>query len=335
MRKDVRRTRSRQRPHGWGSLLLAVMLLLLLAPLVAHAQGADTVTVSWTAPGDDGSVGTATAYDMRMSTSPITAANFDAATVVTQDPLPSPRAAGTRQRTVVRGLTRGTTYWFAIKTVDDVGNWSPISNIVQWDWQFDTAPPSAPAGVSASRQSDTSAHVTWAANSEPDLNGYNVYRALAAGGPFTKQNGSLLSATDYTDTNIPTGTPQVWYQLTAEDDSGNESARSATVLVSLSTTQTATAGWSMETGYPNPSPPGSPVHLPIVVPGFGGAAMLEIVNSGGQRVARRDLGTLAPGSTEAIWDGKNDAGLEVAPGVYTAWLISGSTRISVRLVRVP
>ena len=43
MRKDVRRTRSRQRPQGWGSLLLAVMLLLVLAPLVAHAQPVDTV----------------------------------------------------------------------------------------------------------------------------------------------------------------------------------------------------------------------------------------------------------------------------------------------------
>src|SRR5436190_18837173 len=117
MRKDVRRTRSRQRPQGWGSLLLAVMLLLVLAPLVAHAQAVDTVTVSWTAPGDDGNVGTASAYELRMSTSPITGANFDQATVVVQDPLPVPRVSGTRQKSIVRGLTRGTTYWFAIKTV--------------------------------------------------------------------------------------------------------------------------------------------------------------------------------------------------------------------------
>jgi flagellar hook assembly protein FlgD len=63
--------------------------------------------------------------------------------------------------------------------------------------------------------------------------------------------------------------------------------------------------------------------------------VLEIVNSAGQRLLHRDLGSLAPGSTEVLWDGHTDGGRPVAPGVYTAWLISGSTRISVKLVRVP
>jgi hypothetical protein len=310
------------------------MLLLLLAPLAAHAQGADTVVVAWTAPGDDGSVGTAASYELRMSTSAITAANWSQATVVTQDPLPAPMVAGTRQTSIVRGLTRGTTYWFAIKTTDDAGNQSAISNIVQWNWVYDTAPPAAPSGVSASKQSDTSVRVTWAANSEPDLSGYNVYRSLASGGPYVKQNVSLLNATDYDDSSIPTGTDQVWYQLSAVDNSGNESARSATIAVSLAAAAT-TAGWSMETGYPNPSSTGSTVHIPVVVPGFGGSAVLEILNDAGQRITRRDLGTLAPGTTELLWDGRNDAGRTVAPGVYTAWLITGPTRLSVRLVRVP
>src|SRR5262245_22701653 len=183
MRKDVRTTGRRQRPQGWGSLLLAGVLLLVLAPLVAHAQGVDTVTVTWTAPGDDGAVGTASSYELRMSTAQITAANWDQATIVTNDPLPAPRAAGTRQKSVIRGLTQGTTYWFAIKTTDDVGNQSAISNVVRWDWVYDSAPPAAPSGISVSRQSDTSASVTWAANTEPDLNGYNVYRSFASGGP--------------------------------------------------------------------------------------------------------------------------------------------------------
>jgi hypothetical protein len=334
MRKDVRGTRRRQRPQGWGSLLFAAVVLLVLAPLAAHAQGADTVVVAWTAPGDDGSVGTAASYELRVSTSPITSANWDQATVVTQDPLPAPSAAGTRQKSVVRGLSKGTTYWFAIKTTDDAGNQSPISNVVQWNWVYDTAPPAAPSGLSASKQSDTSVRVTWAANSEPDLNGYNVYRSLASGGPFVKLNAFLINANDYDDSGIPSGTDQVWYQLTALDDSGNESARSATVAVSLAAEAT-TAGWSLETGYPNPSSTGATVHIPIVVPGFGGAAALEILNDAGQRISRRDLGALAPGTTEILWDGKNDAGRTVAPGVYTAWLIAGPTRLSVRLVRVP
>lgn len=335
MRRDVRGGRRGQRPHGWGSLLFALLLLLVLAPLVAHAQGTDTVTVSWTAPGDDGNTGTATSYELRMSTTAITAANWGSASVVTTDPLPAPASAGTRQRTVVRGLTQGVTYWFAIKTTDDSGNESAISNIVRWDWILDTTAPSAPAGLSAAMQSETSVRITWSANAEPDLMGYNVYRAFAAGGPFTQVNVALLTGTEYTDSSIPAGTEQVWYQISAEDDSGNESARSATANVVLSSSTVAGTSWTLETGYPNPSPAGAAVRIPVVAPGFGGAATLEIVNDAGHRVHRRDLGTLAPGPTEITWDGRNDSGREVAPGVYTAWLISGSTRKSVRLVRVP
>ena len=35
------------------------------------------------------------------------------------------------------------------------------------------------------------------------------------------------------------------------------------------------------------------------------------------------------------WDGRNDAGAEVAPGVYRAWLIDGDRRTSIKLARQP
>ena len=48
-----------------------------------------------------------------------------------------------------------------------------------------------------------------------------------------------------------------------------------------------------------------------------------------------DLGAVGAGSPVVQWDGRSDGGREVAPGVYTAWLIAGGTRLSIRLVRVP
>jgi chitodextrinase len=330
MRTDVRSTRRGRRPHGWGSLLAALALLLVLAPIVAHA---DDVTLSWTAPGDDGSVGTANSYELRVSTSQITSGNWGSAPSRAVG-TPSPLVAGTRQSTVVTNLSPDTTYWFAIKAVDDAGNWSNISNIVRWDWILDTAPPGAPTGLSAAKQSNGTVRVTWAANSEPDLSGYNVYRALSASGPYSALNGALVSAPPYVDSGIPSGTAMVWYQVSAEDASGNVSARSSTFALDLTAVAAADA-WSIATGYPNPSGTGTTVRIPLVAPASGGAAALEIVNDVGQRVRWLDLGSVSPGAMEVPWDGKNDGGREVAPGVYTVWLVTGGTRLSVRLVRVP
>ena len=333
MRKGARRTR-RQRPQGWGSLLIALLALLVVAPIVAHAQGADSVSVTWTAPGDDGNVGTATTYDLRMSTSAINASNWGSATPVDMSGHP-PGPAGTREHVVVRGLTNGTPYWFAIKTVDEAGNTSNISNILYWNWVLDTTAPAAPLGVTANEQGDGSVRLGWNANAEADLQGYAVYRSTD-GSAYTRLNGSLTTSTQYTDANVPSGINEAWYQVSAQDVSGNESARSSAVHVNLGGTGTQAVGlWTLEPGYPNPSEKGAAVHLPVTVPSSGGTAVIEILNSVGQRVRRLELSGLNPGSNEILWDGHNETGLEVAPGVYTAWLSVGQSRVSVRLVRVP
>src|ERR1043165_9434568 len=106
-------------------------MLLALAPMMARAQaaGPDSVTLQWTAPGDDGSIGTATTYHLHMSLAPITNGNWAGANEI--GGMPAPLASGTRQAFVVRGLSRDTTYYFAIRTEDDASNLSSISNVVQ------------------------------------------------------------------------------------------------------------------------------------------------------------------------------------------------------------
>jgi FlgD Ig-like domain len=108
-----------------------VVALLTLATLhvISHPAHAQTgsITLSWTAPGDDSLSGTAKAYDLRYSLNPITAANFTAAYQMAPEPVPL--APGNKQTTTVRGLTGGSYYYFAIRTVDDAGNWSGLSNV--------------------------------------------------------------------------------------------------------------------------------------------------------------------------------------------------------------
>jgi FlgD Ig-like domain len=310
----------------------AVLGLLLFAPLIAHGQGVDTVVVRWTAPGDDGSLGTAANYDLRFSLSQINDSNFNTATPVSG--LSSPRVAGSREQITVRGLVRGTTYWFALKTRDDEGNLSSISNIVRWEWQLDTAPPGAPNGVNASRDGEN-VRIRWNPSPEPDLLGYRVYRATSQSGPYILASGGVITSTEFLDSNVPDGTATVWYQISAQDLNGNESARTF-ASVNLNETNATTAGISVAECYPNPSNVFASVNIPVTVPPGGlNDVSVEILDSGSRRVRRLDVGAMSAGTQDIVWDGKNDTGRMCAPGVYRGWVISGSERQSIRLVRVP
>jgi subtilisin family serine protease len=85
------------------------------------------ITLQWTAPGDDGAIGTANRYEIRYSTSPLNDGNFGSAMLVPQPP--PPVIAGTPQSKVVPGLAFGTSYYFGIKVFDEFDNSSPLSNI--------------------------------------------------------------------------------------------------------------------------------------------------------------------------------------------------------------
>lgn len=85
-----------------------------------------SMTLAWTAPGDDGNVGCAYQYDLRASHDTITEATFSAAFQITDIFPPAP--AGTAQVYTVDSLEPGETYYFAMKTRDQMGNWSGLSN---------------------------------------------------------------------------------------------------------------------------------------------------------------------------------------------------------------
>ncbi len=87
---------------------------------------ATSITLSWTASGDDEDEGTAASYDVRYSTSSITEGNWDSATEATGEPIPS--SAGSVENMTVSGLLAETSYYFAIKVSDEAQNESDILN---------------------------------------------------------------------------------------------------------------------------------------------------------------------------------------------------------------
>ena len=98
-----------------------------IADLTLSARTQTTIDLSWTAPGDDGTTGTAMAYDMRYSTLRLNTANWSAATPVNGEP--APMLAGSLQNMTVSNLLCNRTYSFAIESVDEAGNISALSNI--------------------------------------------------------------------------------------------------------------------------------------------------------------------------------------------------------------
>jgi len=91
----------------------------------SSAVGAEA-TLEWTAPGNDGTIGQASTYDIRYSIAPITDANWAQATPLVN--LPAPKPSGSREVFKVLGLLPATTYYFALKTADSRPNWSVLSN---------------------------------------------------------------------------------------------------------------------------------------------------------------------------------------------------------------
>ncbi len=113
-----------------------------ITDLKASGATQTSMNLDWTAPGNDGYTGTATAYDVRWSTAPIDAIAFATATSVSNPPVPAP--AGTAQGMVVSGLPSGLVCYFAIKARDAAGNWSLLSNVpAAQTLVADTTPPAA------------------------------------------------------------------------------------------------------------------------------------------------------------------------------------------------
>ncbi|MBI2654535.1 S8 family serine peptidase [Candidatus Woesearchaeota archaeon] len=98
-----------------------------ITDLTAVDKSFNSITLNWTATGEDGSSGTASAYELRYSTSSISDANWDTAVKATN--LPKPKSPDSSESFKVSGLSSSTTYYFAIKAIDNVGNAGTISNI--------------------------------------------------------------------------------------------------------------------------------------------------------------------------------------------------------------
>jgi hypothetical protein len=102
------------------------------------------------------------------------------------------------------------------------GEDSPVVNVLA----HDSFPPAAPSGVQAvfsPAAQNSFIDITWTANTEPDLAGYNVYRH-SGNEPRVKINSELVKTPRFPDPKVLPGV-KYSYSVTAVDLRGNESGK--------------------------------------------------------------------------------------------------------------
>lgn len=207
-------------------------------------SSASSVDLAWTAPGDDANVGSALSYDLRFSTTPITAATWDAATPAAGEP--SPAVAGSPQLHQVDSLASATLYYFALRTLDDAGNISSLSNVVSTTTLPESTPPSSVVDLSVTGSSPSSVDLAWTAPGDDGSVGTATSYELrfstsqisdatwAAASPAAGEPspGSAGAPQAFTVTGLAGGT-LYYFALKTSDEAGNESFLSNVVSTTL------------------------------------------------------------------------------------------------------
>ena len=141
-----------------------------------------------------------------------------------------------------------TVYYYSITTVNKSRVASILSNPARGELIKDTSPPAAPQNVSVQSDSISGAvTLSWSPpTTDPGgreltgLSRFKVYRAEGTADAFVQLTEMPADAKSFVDRNVKGGT-RYFYQVSAQDPAGNESARSTAASL-------VTAGVSVPTG---------------------------------------------------------------------------------------
>ncbi len=220
---------------------------------VAPGTSPSQLVLSWTAPGNDGAVGTAFGYDIGYSVDSITAATWVTSAVTHVGTVIAPAASGTHQTvtlTTANGLLGGTKYWVALKAYDAASNYAALSNVPAAVTNspppsLDTIPPArvidlglapgaAPAqlvltwtapGNNGSSGRATGYEIGYSTDSITDAN-WSTSAVTQVGNLVVPATAGTHQALTLTATNGVLANTKYWVGLKAFDSAGNYAALS-------------------------------------------------------------------------------------------------------------
>jgi ferredoxin len=194
-----------------------------------------SIVIAWTCVGDNGFSGIASGYVIKAAQFPLTSDNWNSADEIEQNLLPL--LSGETQTFLISNLAPLTPFYIAIKTYDEVGNTSPISNVV-FAQTTDEADITSPASINDLTAMGTQTHIelSWTATGD-DGNVGTAYQYDIRYATEEIQNNNWETSISLSNVPIPSpaGTlesmiltefeagEEIYFALKVMDESGNES----------------------------------------------------------------------------------------------------------------
>jgi hypothetical protein len=116
-------------------------------------------------------------------------------------------AWASRPNWMVHHMALGETIGFSTRLTQNTANYAlndfgnSVHIALMGDPTLRMHPVIPPSSLTAVGNASSGINLNWAASSDTVL-GYHVYRAATSAGPFTRRNGSLITGTSYTDSDI-------------------------------------------------------------------------------------------------------------------------------------
>ena len=200
-----------------------------------------------------------------------------------------------------------------VSIADFAGN----TNLVSATVFLDSKPPAQPVELVA-KPGNTVADLSWAAGTEPDLSGYNIYRSTTSSSGYTKINPALINTTVYRDIGLVNGT-KYYYVVTAVDRSNNESGYSIEVSVTpyISEDMIKDVSDSPDAFSPNGDNNADTSTINYLLT-KDGTVTLKIYDAANKLVRTlKDALLEIKGPQTALWDGKDNSNNILADSTYT------------------
>ncbi|MDD5131783.1 MAG: Ig-like domain-containing protein [bacterium] len=297
------------------------------------------LVLTWTAPGDDGNIRTATNYLVKYATATFGGAEWDTSylTGISSTTLPVPQEAGNTETYTLTGLTTDVRYWFGIKTEDEVPNTSLIDTTSP---QANSLPKgnSLPLVTFAAITTSQSDNITINYNLvdfDADTCTISVSYSLDGGTTFTsatKGSGGNNMTGLTTNSTTATSYSFVWdsvadigqvinetvqIRISANDGYGTGTGTTGNFTVdNLGNLDAITGDFS----YPNPYKPKlGPLTIRYILNEDKGVT-ISIYNIYGELIKETHYDASTTGGSKGVnkvtWDGKNADNEAVASGVY-------------------